>query len=108
MGALANSASLATSEEFRGLVRAASVYQATVVITEDSSTDSHDTRLALASEALVNPEVVLDRLVAVLASTPDIAAISGEASDIPDEMIIGRVAEAWTILSMMYFAPPVV
>lgn len=103
MGALANAAALMNSEEWRDLICAAAVYQATKVMEEPDTTQNHAKRLELAEEVLNNPMLVLDRLVALVAGTPSIATISGIPSEIPDNNIIARVEAVWTQLAKIYY-----
>lgn len=105
MGALANAAALINSEEWRDLMMAAAIYQATKVMEESEATPNHSKRMQLAEEVLNNPQLVLDRLVGLVAGTPSIATISGIPSEIPDNNIIARVEAVWTPLAKIYYGP---
>lgn len=103
MGALANAAALMDSPVWRGLVKAAAIYQASKVMEEDVNVANHAKRRQLAEEVLNNPQLILDRLSAILAGTPSIATLSADPTQIPDNNIIQRTEQVWTNLAQIYY-----
>lgn len=104
MGAVANAVQLMGDYTFKQYCQAVAVYTARNVVSEPTNTANHSVRLSLALKVLDNPEYLTSRLVAVLATTPEIAGLGttiGDNQDISEGVIIQAAASAWTSLAQL-------
>lgn len=104
MGALTNAVALMNDFTFRQYCQAASVYTATTVVSENTSTPNHTNRLKLAKKVLDNPEYLTGRLVSVMATMPDIAQLGitiGDDGAISEAAILAGAANCWDALSIL-------
>lgn len=100
---LPNAATLLHDPTFRDWILAASIYQARIVITEDPATADHATRLKLANDVIVNPQMTLDRFVNLVATDPDIAGAGNNVTAIGQPAILSKVAQLWTPLAKLLY-----
>ena len=99
-----NALSLIRSNEFLDMIMVGMVFQAREVFIEPTNTPEHEARLRMAQAVFGNPSVASDRMKNVIASDPEIAALGGEASDIPEELLDEKIAGVWTPFALTFFA----
>jgi hypothetical protein len=103
MGQLANAAALMQDPEWREWLVASAAYQARVVVTEDPATPDHAVRYRLAQDAIVSPSMLADRLVSVVSTDPDIAALGGTPALVGETLPIQKTAAVWTALAKLLY-----
>lgn len=103
MGALANAVALSEDATFRKWCVAAGAYQARLVILEPSTTPKHAVRHRLAVDVLVSPQILGDRLVAVVGTDPDVASKGGTTEAVGEALVLQKVGEAWTTLAELLY-----
>lgn len=96
MAFIGNAARLATSDDFRNIVKACITITAVGVLAEEASTPAHPQRLFMAHQVLVNPGVHTERFVWLCATTPWIANLGGEVTEDHEEPTLQRVGDLWT------------
>ena len=104
MGALANAVTLLRDDNFRRFITAACAYQARQVILEDPGTGDHAVRLSLAEKVMTNPNYIVDKAVAAVATDPAVATLGttvGDTGSISEATILGEVANTWTALAKL-------
>lgn len=100
---LANATVLMKDGDFRLWCLAASAYQARVVLTEDPSTPDHDVRMRLAKDVINNPEVIVDKVVNIIATDPQVAGQGSTVAAIGQPLMLNKIAEIWTPLAEVSF-----
>jgi hypothetical protein len=103
MTAIDNAVSLMNSPVMLDKIRAVSVYVAKQVVVESGTVPNHSKRLQLATAVVWNPlqhNVLLQNIVSC---DPDICTTTGDASTIPDNLLIQKVTELWTPVATMLF-----
>ena len=80
---------------------AAGAYQARIVVTEPASTTDHDIRLQLAQNVLTSPNIVVDRLVTIVGTDPDVASKGNTPELVGEALVLSKVADVWTTLAKM-------
>lgn len=100
---LANAATLMRDETFRDWIMAAAVYQARQVIVEPDTTANHAIRERLAQDVIVSPAILVERLVNVIATDPDVAAKGNTVDLIGQTIILQKVAAIWTHLARLAY-----
>ena len=101
MGALDNASKLIQDANFRAWMLAAGAYQARQVITEDPATADHAVRYLLAVEVIVEPQMVVDRLVTLVGTDPDIATQGSDTSTLSESTVLNKVSVIWTDLAKL-------
>lgn len=104
MGAVANAVQLMSDFTFRQYCQAVSVYQARQVTQEAATVAKHTERLALAVKVLDNPDYVTGRMVAMLATKPEIASLGvtlGDGGAISEGVMLQAAADIWTTLALV-------
>ena len=100
---LPNAVALMRSADFRDWLTAAAAYQARVVVLEDVSTADHDIRLKLATDVLMTPSIVVDRLINAVATDPEVAVKGTTPELVTQAVILQKVAAVWTVLAKLSF-----
>jgi hypothetical protein len=93
---LPNAVSLMRSTEFRDWIMAASVYQARLVFLEPSSTADHDVRMKMARDVISSPNILVERLTAIIAADPDVCSIGDTPQAVGQPVILQKVSDVWT------------
>jgi len=96
---LANATVLMRDADFRLWCLAASAYQARIVLTEPINTPDHDVRMRLAKDVINNPEVIVDKVVNIIATDPQIATLGQNVTAIGQAAMLSKIAEIWTPLA---------
>lgn len=96
MGALGNAAVLARDPVFGDRVLAALVYQARVVVADDTRPRAER---ALAAAVVRAPASFAETVAWALAADPQIAATGSSGATVPEQLILDRVLAAWPYLA---------
>lgn len=100
---LPNAVALMRDVDFRDWLMAAGAYQARVVLGEPAATPDHAVRVKLAQDVLMSPEMLLDRLVNVVATDPEVAGRGVTPAVVGQPLILQKVADIWTSLARLSF-----
>lgn len=100
---LPNAVALMKDQEWKDWLLAAAAYQARVVLQEPENTPDHPVRLRLAQDVLTSPQIVLERLVTVVSTDPEVAGKGKTATLVGQPLILQKVAGVWTALAKLAF-----
>lgn len=100
---LPNAVALMEDDTFRKWCIAAAVYQARLVVQEAATVADHGVRLKMAMDVIVNPQLLADRLVHVIAADPAVSGKGDTVQEITQDTMIAKVAEVWTILAKNFY-----
>ena len=106
MGRLENGSILMSSQQFRNWLAVAAATTARSVVLEAANVPDHTLRMRLAREVLVSPQIVLDRLVAAIATDPDVSAQLPEFSEPAETVVQNKVDGIWTVLAHLMYDQP--
>ena len=93
---LANAVVLLGDPTFEKYAKAASVYQARLVVSEASTTPDHAARLRLADAVVTDPDWMTQRAVSILATDPNVNSKGSDVTLIDQSIILTSMASAWT------------
>lgn len=104
MGRLSNGRAWMDSDIFKGWLLVAASTTSSVVISE-GPVPSHAVRERLARLVLVGPEIVLDRLVNLVGTDPDITANPPTFDEAAETLVQNKVNDRWTELATLMDPP---
>lgn len=98
---LKNAYNLMQDQTLRGMVMAATVYEATQVAVEDPATADHDIRYTLAQRVIQDPNFAVEYFQRIISCDPAVATL-GEAFDVvPESAVLDKVSGAWTAVAQL-------
>ena len=100
---LANAVVLLGDPTFEKYAKAASVYQARLVVSEASTTPDHAARLRLADAVVTDPDWMTQRAVSILATDPNVNSKGSDVTLIDQSIILTSMASAWTSMAKLLF-----
>src|SRR6478736_6371240 len=103
MSAIDNAVSLMESVSLQNKVKATSVYVARNVVTEAGTVNEHTRRLKLATAVVWNPQQYNMLLLNIVACDPEVCSATGNGDAISDAVLIQKVTDLWTPVSVMLF-----
>lgn len=101
MGALSNAVTLRADPVWREWIITASAYQARVVLTEAESVPDHAVRARLARDVAFTPASVVDLMVTLVSTDPEVAAKGSTPDAITENTVLAKVAAVWTAVAKL-------
>ena len=103
MSAVDNAVALMRDDTLMSKIMAVQVYVARNVVIEPLNTPNHTERLALAKTSIYNPSQYAAQLRNIIACDPDICGTYSSGSTIPDSVLMTKMGDLWTPVSLMLF-----
>ena len=101
MSAVDNAVALMRDETLLMKIKAVQVYTARSVVIEPLNTPNHTERMVFAKTAIYNPEQYAAQLQNIIACDPDICSTYTTGAAIPDNVLMQKMADLWTPVSLM-------
>ena len=98
---LKNAVDLMQDLDLRGMIMAATVYEATQIVVEDPATANHATRLELADRIIRDPNYAVEFFHRIISCDPEVATLGNDYTVVPEVMILNKVSVIWTKLSYL-------
>lgn len=105
MGAISNAVALMGDPELLSKAKAVSVYQARQAVVEATTVASHTQRLWFAKVVIYDPAAHAPKIRDIIACDTAVCGPYSAAKDIPDQLLLDKLAEIWTPLSLMMYNP---
>lgn len=102
---VANAVVLLDSDVFYKWCKAASAYEARLVVTEDPTSPDHTARVALAQAVVNNPDRFAGTFVSVISADPAICGVGSDITVIGQGPLLTSISQSWTPLAKLLFPP---
>jgi hypothetical protein len=103
MGALSNAVTLRADPVWRDWLITAGAYQARVVLSEATTVADHDVRMKLARDVAFTPASIIDLLVTVISTDPEVAVKGATPELVTEATVLAKVAANWTAIAKLLY-----